>query len=156
MSSGDPEAVRLRLDQVSDRLRKEVDSDSTTETPRVSISITSPTTPSGAPIVALDRPEFLRSSWKLFESEQNTAIADLIAKGVTGDDELKLHQSGPSLHEQCVFTSLPEIRVLTKPGMHAHRTRFGLQGRLSANERLRRRRRRTRMISPDHRPPILP
>jgi hypothetical protein len=100
MSSPDPEAIRLRLNQVSDRLRKEVESDSTTVTPRISISITTPATPSGAPIVALDRPEFLRKTWTAFDGEQNAAIADLIAKGVTGDDELKLHQSGPSLHEQ--------------------------------------------------------
>ncbi|KAI5477995.1 hypothetical protein MNV49_005687 [Pseudohyphozyma bogoriensis] len=38
--------------------------------------------------------------WTRFQLEQNTAVVNLLKKGVDGDDSLFMHASGPSLHER--------------------------------------------------------
>ena len=44
----------------------------------------------------------LSLQWTSFEDQQNDAISTMLGEGIAGDDELQLHQAGPSLHETSV------------------------------------------------------
>ncbi|KAL8293775.1 hypothetical protein RQP46_000476 [Phenoliferia psychrophenolica] len=84
-----------------DTKEKPASVDGTTAAPSVAGAGTS-----SAKSAFLDRPGFLRATWKEFETNQNKAVVRLLSQGDGTIADLKLHQPGPSLHE--LFTATPK------------------------------------------------
>ncbi|KAK4696212.1 hypothetical protein P7C70_g8416, partial [Phenoliferia sp. Uapishka_3] len=110
-------AMSERLNAVKNSLRKEIEShgnspavsrrgsfskdtgiggERTTE--GTTVTPTSVTTSREALI--RNRPTFLRATWLEYATKQNAAVVRLISQGVSTEADLKLHQAGPSIHEQ--------------------------------------------------------
>ncbi|KAM0753235.1 hypothetical protein T439DRAFT_323872 [Meredithblackwellia eburnea MCA 4105] len=70
---------------------------------------------------SLDRAGFLRDCWSDFEKEQNQAVTRLLAESMDSEDELRLHQSGPSIHDQFTKGGTQWPKVLAGPHVHEHK-----------------------------------